>query len=153
MPRHIVRGRVVATALLIITAGCSSTTQVTGPTDGAFRLIRAQVSAPAAIEFLEVTAELTNTGTVPLRSGGCLRPDLAMDVQSFEGWTTIDVLQTSELVQCIQAFTLAPGASQQFTTAFRRGKTTDVFPRDTPLRLRVLLQPSGDGPTLPITLR
>ncbi len=152
MPRHISATRILFAAAALAILGCSSTTRVTGPADGAFRLIDARLTA-SEIQYLEVTAALTNTGSTPLRSGGCLRPDVAIDVQSLEGWSTIDVLQTSELVQCVQAFTLAPGASQQFTTAFRRAKVSDLFPRDVPLRLRVLLQSGSDGPTLPITLR
>ena len=139
--------------LLLGNAGCTTSASVTGPTTGDFRLVSAQVSTSSDIETLEVTAELTNTGLTPLRSGGCLRPDLAIDVQSGGSWAALDVLQTSELILCIQAFTLAAGGTQQFTTAFRRATASDRFPRGVPVRLRVLLQPAGSGPMLPLTIR
>ena len=139
--------------LLVVTAACAATARITGPIDGDFRLLSAQLTTSGGVESLEVTAELTNGGSTLLRSGGCLRPDLAIDVQAGGSWTALDVLQTSELVLCIQAFTLAPGGTQEFTTAFRRATATDRFPRGVPIRLRVLLQPSGSGPTLPLTIR
>ncbi len=139
--------------LLVVTAACGATAGVTGPTTGDFRLVSAQVTSPGGVEFIEVTAALTNTGNTLLRSGGCLRPDLAIDAQAGDSWTALDVLQTSELALCIQAFTLAPGGTQQFTTAFRRAIAADLFPRGVPIRLRVLLQPTGSGPTLPLTIR
>lgn len=145
--------RVAAAGIILLVAGCSTAAStVTGPVEGAFRLVSARVT-PGEIEMLEITAELTNTGTVPLRSGGCLRPDLAIDFAAPGGWTALDVLQTGELVLCIQAFALGPGASQQFTTAFRRKQGFDIFPRGVPLRLRVLPIPTGDGPTLPFTIQ
>ncbi len=143
----------LTSALLVVTAACSATAGVTGPTTGDFRLVNAQLSTSGGVESFEVTAELTNGGSSLLRSGGCLRPDLAIDVQAGGSWTALDVLQTSDLVLCIQAFTLAPGATQQFTTAFRRATAADLFPRGVPIRLRVLLQPAGSGATLPLTIR
>ncbi len=153
LTRRTVRAVLRLTALALLPAACATTPGVTGPSTGDFRLVRAMVTTAANVEMLEVTAELTNTGTTLLRSGGCLRPDLAIDVQAGSGWDALDVVQTSELAVCIQAFTLAPGGTQQFTTAFRRVIAADAFPRSVPIRLRVLLQPSGSGPTLPLTIR
>ncbi len=145
--------RCIATGLALIASGCSTAgTTVTGPSEGTFRLVSAQVTK-SDYEMLEVTARLTNTGTTPLRSGGCLRPDVAIDTQTAGGWSPLDVLQTAELVVCIQAYTLAPGTTGEFTTAFRRAKAADVFPREVPLRLRVVLQSGSEGPVLPITIR
>ena len=71
--------RVASAGIILLAASCSTAAStVTGPVEGAFRLVSARVT-PGEIEMLDITAELTNAGTVPLRSGGCLRPDLAID--------------------------------------------------------------------------
>jgi hypothetical protein len=153
MTVHTFAHRLCATAMVVMATGCSTAgTSVTGPSDGAFRLISAQITK-TEYEMLEVTLRLTNTGTTPLRSGGCMRPDVAIDAQTAGVWSPIDILQTAELVVCIQAYTLAPGTTGEFTTAFRRAKAADLFPRDTPLRLRVVLQSGAEGPVLPISIR
>jgi hypothetical protein len=150
--RKLARGYIAA-SFAVVAGGCSAEgTSVTGPSDGAFRLISAQITK-TEYEMLEVTLRLTNTGTTPLRSGGCMRPDLVIDAQTAGVWSPIDILQTAELVVCIQAYTLAPGTTGEFTTAFRRAKAADLFPRDTPLRLRVVLQSGAEGPVLPISIR
>ncbi len=145
--------RVAFAAVLLCVAGCSTGGQVTGPGTSSFRLIRARITAPADAELLELTAALTNTGSTLLRSGGCLRPDLAIDVQTASGWSTLNVVQSAELVQCVQSFTVAPGATQEFTAFFSpQLGAVGAFPRNVPLRARVIPQPGSDGPTLPFTL-
>jgi hypothetical protein len=153
MAMRTIMQRIGALAIIVSATGCSTLdSSVTGPTEGAFRLVRAAITR-SDYELLDITAQLTNTGTVPLRGGGCMRPDVAIDVQTAGSWTPLDVLQTSELVLCVQAFTLAPGTTSEFTTSFRRARSEDVFPRDRPLRLRVVLQSGSEGPVLPITIR
>jgi hypothetical protein len=139
----------LAMALLIAACGTTPTEAVT---DGVrFRLLSVNVSQPADADVLSLRGELTNTRRTPLVSGGCLRPTLAIDSATATGWAPVRTKQLEELIACIRAFTVDPGATVGFeATLYPDG--AGLFTRTAALRLRVVDDSPGNGPVVPLTL-
>ncbi len=126
--------------LLTAVVACATSTEVD---DVRFRILDARQSAPADAWSLIVRGQLTNSGTTPIVSGGCLRPNIAVDSLAGDRWVDLQTRQSEELVVCIRAFTVDPGSTVEFDATFSRASLA-AFPVEVPLRLRVL--PAGDTP-------
>lgn len=121
-------------------------------TDGViFRLLSVSVTQPADGDMLVLSGELKNTRIVPLVSGGCTRPNLAIDSATATGWAPIRTRQYEELIQCIRAFTVDPGATVRFEARLTP-EGVGLFPRGPALRLRVIDETPNAGPVVPLVL-
>lgn len=136
----------LATSALV--AGCATVS--TAADAISLRIVEANQSAPADAPYLFLKGEIVNASTKPMRGGGCERPDIAIDSLGTHGWMPMEVNQSAELIICIRAFTVEPGQTAVFQTAFQsRG---GWFPTGKRLRLRVLRQGDAPGPTREFTL-
>jgi hypothetical protein len=137
---------------MVIAAGavmaCATST---GLDDVRFRVLDAQQVTDAGTPYLYLRGQLTNSGTQPLVSGGCLRPAIAVDSLAGSRWVATDAQQWEELVVCIRAYTVDPGGTSEFDATFSRPERR-AFPVGVPLRLRVLAQGDEAGPAVTMQL-
>lgn len=145
---HRIRSLLIATVLGAGTSACATST---GLEDIRFRVLDAVQSSPAGSPTLFVRGQLTNNSTVPLVSGGCLRPNISVDSLSAGNWVPMNSQQSEELVVCIRAFTVDPGGTAEFDAYFGRPNRVS-FPIGVPLRLRVVAQNESQQPSATLQL-
>jgi hypothetical protein len=139
----------LAVVCTMLAAGCGTST--VEPAGLIFSVSSSEVIGSSP-QILRVVGALTNNTSTVFRSGGCQRPDIAIDSATANGWVPLGAKQEAELVLCVQAFNVTPGNTQQFQSTFVRSDTAWRFPRGVPLRLRALTITGDDGPTAAIVL-
>lgn len=145
------RVALLTAALAVVSCESSPTEAVTNGVR--FRLLSVNITQPADADVLSLRGELTNTRSTPLVSGGCLRPNLAIDSATATGWAPISTRQSEELIQCVRAFTVDPGTTVPFeATLTPDPAVAGRFPRGVALRLRVIDTTPNDGPVVPLAL-
>jgi hypothetical protein len=135
----------------LLASGAVACATSTGQDDVRFRILEARQTAPADAWTLLVRGQLTNNSTEPLVSGGCLRPNIAVDSLAGDRWVDLNTRQSEELVVCIRAFTVDPGSTAEFDATFSRTNFSE-FPAGVPLRLRVMPANDVPGPTVTFQL-
>lgn len=144
--------RRAATALgTLLIAGCATSSLPVEPGTLRFRVTDVQLVG-GTVQTLRISGAIDNGTEARFESGGCLRPSIEIDSATAAGWAPLGVNQSDDLVQCITAFNVSPGASQTFETSFVRSSTRLLFPLGVSLRLRAMPLRGGDGPTSPVIL-
>ncbi|HYW49395.1 MAG TPA: hypothetical protein VE861_02250 [Gemmatimonadaceae bacterium] len=139
-----------AAAVPIVSACASRAT--TEPLRGVFLQVASATTTATEVQQLRVRATITNDESQRLVVGNCLEPSAVIDSATATGWVELPSNQAISLAQCVAPLAIEARTSQTFDLVFSRANAAARFPRNVPLRLRIMLPDGVAGPVAPLQL-